>query len=1528
MHNSQTNTHNPKYSGLSEPDFERSACGLGVVADITGKKSHSIIRHAMTVLGNLEHRGATGADPLTGDGAGILIQMPHAFMKQTAESMEIQIPGAGEYAVGMFFMPQNPQIRSEAIRIFNRECQRGGLEIIGWRKVPVSTDAIGKVAASTMPCIMQCFIVVSEVSGRISEDDLERKLYLIRKRTENAVSDAWKLSPPKDPQDDFYICSLSARTLVYKGLLLASQVSKFYQDLESPKMESAFGIIHSRFSTNTLGAWKLAHPYRFLAHNGEINTLRGNLNWTSARENTLASDLFGEDIKDIRPVCERGASDTASLDNCFELLCMSGRTIAHTAAMVIPAAWFGHESMPQHVKDFYEYHSCIMEPWDGPAMIVFTDGRMLGATLDRNGLRPFRYYLTKDGLLVMASEAGVLPIEPERIALKERLAPGRMFLVDFDDKRIVPYEEIINGLASRRPYGEWLAKKRFTLDDMPEPKSTQGIDLDTLVTRQAAFGYTEEDLKILLEPMMKKSASQPVGSMGNDAPLAVLSDRPQPLFHYFKQLFAQVSNPPLDAIREKLVTQMAVPIGRRQNLLAETQEHCNILRIDHPIMRNAELARIKDSEIPTIKAHTIPTLFSAADGLDGLTQSMKRICEEAKKAINEGCSVLILSDRGITAEKAYIPILLATSAIHHYLIRMQIRNMADVIVESGEPREVHHFATLFGYGASAINPYLAFETLAGIRQRSRAESEDPLPEQNEAEEFYRKTAETGVLKTISKMGISTLQGYIGAQQFEALGLSSDLVNEYFTWSSSRIGGIGLKEIAEDVLANHSRAFLEHEVPGNLKLDVSGLYLWRGSGERHGWNPNTVALLQDATTRNDWQTYLRFEDAADSEPDGPITIRGLLDIDYGDSSVPLEEVEPASSIVRRFATGAISLGSISREAHETLAIAMNRIGARSNTGEGGEDPERYIPDENGDSRNSSVKQVASGRFGVTATYLANAKDIQIKMAQGAKPGEGGEIPGHKISEYIASIRKTTPGVELISPPPHHDIYSIEDLAQLIHDLKNVNPAARIHVKLVSEVGVGIIAAGVSKGKGDVVLISGDSGGTGASPLSSIIHAGLPWELGVAETQQTLVENGLRDRITVQTDGQMKTGRDAVIAALLGAEEWGIATAALVSMGCIMLRKCHLNTCSAGIATQDPDLRRRFAGTPDAVINYFTFISESMRLHMSRLGFRTVDEMIGRVDRLRQKENITHFKAKHLNFSRILKQPKVYPGDHLHLRREQDHRLDEALDHKLIEKARPAIYLGANVSFEMPIRNVNRTTGAMLSGLIAKNYGEAGLKDGSVKVLFRGSAGQSFGAFLVNGVEFRLVGDSNDYFAKGLSGGRIIVTPPEAAVFTPEENIIIGNVALYGATGGEVYVRGRGGERFCVRNSSAKAVIEGIGDHGCEYMTGGRVVVLGTTGRNFAAGMSGGIAYVWDYDGTFVSKFNPEMADIEDVAPSSESEVELHGMIENHLHYTGSSLAAGILMDWKVSLHHFRKIMPRDYARIIQTRIDQMEIALHG
>ena len=1492
--------------GLYDPQNEHDSCGVGVVADIKGVKSHDIIEKALQVLINLGHRGACGSDPRTGDGAGILFQTPHPFFAKVCDQLGITLPPPGDYGVGMVFLPQDSAQRERCQRIFESVVREEGQILLGWRDVPVDSTAIGNHARDVQPYIRQIFIGRGRQTQ--DEDHFERKLYVIQSRVEKAIH-----SSDMADAEAFYISSLFTSRIVYKGLLMADQITSFYRDLTDPDVVTCLALVHSRFSTNTLGSWKLAHPYRFVAHNGEINTLRGNVNWMVARQAMFSSPLFGSDMQKLFPVITAGQSDTACMDNALQLLLSTGRSLAHCMMMLIPEAWGRHIEMSPEKRDFYEYHSSFMEPWDGPALLAFTDGVRLGAILDRNGLRPFRYLVTKDDLLVMASEVGVLDIPPEDIRFKARLQPGQMFLVDPSQGRIIDDEEIKRELSQRQPYGKWLAENKTTLEQLPEPSSVHPADDGNLLERQQAFGYTLEDLRVILEPMASTGA-EPVGSMGNDAPLAVLSDKPQLVFSYFKQLFAQVTNPPLDAIREELVTSTESFIGCQQNLFEETPGHCHQLQLREPIVTNLELEKIRHIDAGGIASVTLPMLFPVANGTGSLEGALEGLCRRASKAVADGYGIIILSDRGVDRQHAAIPSLLATSAVHHHLIREGSRTRVGLVVESGEPREVAHFALLIGYGAGAVNPYLAFATTEDLARQ------DYLPDGLDAqiaEKNYIKAVHKGVVKVMSKMGISTIQGYRGAQIFEAVGLSQQVVDRYFTWTSSRVGGIGLDVIEEEARRRRSRAYPERKVSASPDLDGGGAYLWRRDGEYHMFNPDSIAGLQDAVRAESYETYKQFADLINGEDQQLATLRSLLEFKSVDEPIPIEDVEPAKEIVKRFATGAISLGSISREAHETLAIAMNRIGARSNTGEGGEDYRRFTPDANGDSRNSAMKQVASGRFGVTSNYLINAKDLQIKMAQGSKPGEGGQLPGQKVDEYIGWVRNSTPGVELISPPPHHDIYSIEDLAQLIYDLKYTNPQARIHVKLVAEMGVGTVAAGVSKGHGDVVLISGDSGGTGASPESSIKHAGLPWELGVAETQQVLVMNDLRGRIVVQTDGQLKTGRDVAIACLLGAEEFGFSTAPLITLGCIMLRKCHLNTCSVGIATQDPELRKKFAGQPEHLINYFFFIAEHLREIMAQLGFRTVNEMVGRVDKLETRKAIDHWKARGLDLTNLLHKPEVPDWVATHHYQEQDHGLDKALDHKLIELAKDAVENKTPVSIQLPIRNAQRTVGAMLSGEISKRYGEDGLPDDTIRIRFTGSAGQSFGAFLAKGVSVTLEGDANDYLAKGLSGGHIVVHPPEASSFTPEENIIVGNVVLYGATGGKVFIRGVAGERFAVRNSGARAVVEGVGDHGCEYMTQGVVVVLGPTGRNFAAGMSGGFAYVLDEDGGFRRRCNQEMVDLEPVT-GGEDLATLRDLVQEHFHRTESAKARMVLEAWDEMVPRFVKIFPRDYRRILEER----------
>jgi glutamate synthase domain-containing protein 2/glutamate synthase domain-containing protein 1/glutamate synthase domain-containing protein 3 len=1492
--------------GLYDPSQEHDACGVGLVANIKGDRSHKIIEQGIEVLINLGHRGACGADPRTGDGAGILIQLPHEFFHREAALHDIDLPHAGEYAVGMTFLPQEQHQRHRCETIIEQASEDEGMRFLGWRDVPVNPDAIGVLAAQVMPRIRQFF--VQRPRDIDTDEAFERKLFVLRKVIYNTI-----MATDIVDKDDFYICSLSSRTIVYKGLLVADQIEPFYHDLSHESMASAFALVHSRFSTNTLGTWKLAHPYRYVIHNGEINTLRGNINWMAARESMFESEELGDDVKKLLPIiATSGQSDTASFDNALELLLATGRSLPHSLLMLIPEAWADHIPMDPAKRAFYEYHSCLMEPWDGPALIIGTDGSQVCAILDRNGLRPCRYLVTTDGLLVMASETGVLDVPPEKVLFKRRIQPGRMFLLDTKEGRLIDDAEIKGKLVSRRPYGLWLAEQKVSMADLPAPLQVAGFDDELLLARQRAYGYTVEDLDITLEPMATNGA-EPVGSMGNDAPIAVLSDMNPLLFNYFKQLFAQVSNPPLDAIREELVTSLETFIGAERNLFAETPEHAHQLRLKEPFLTNEELAKIRELDRGKLRSRTLSTLFDAASPKGSMRDAVARLCAEASQAVKDGVSILILSDRSNGPDKLAIPSLLAVASVHHHLIREGTRTKVGIVVESAEPREVHHMAVLIGYGAGAVNPYLAFETLNDMCRRGMMTK--PI-DYHTAEKNYVKALHKGVLKVMSKMGISTLQSYRGAQIFEAVGLKQDFVDAYFTWTPSRIGGIGIEEIEAETRARHEYAYPDREIAGMAELKPGGYYQWRRDGEYHMYNPDTISLLQYSTRSNSFDSFQQFSALVDAESRRLCTIRGLLDFKPA-NAISIDEVEPAAEIVKRFATGAMSLGSISRNAHETLAIAMNRIGARSNTGEGGEDYHRYKPDPNGDQRNSAIKQVASGRFGVTINYLAHAHDLQIKMAQGSKPGEGGQLPGHKVDEYIGWVRHTMPGVELISPPPHHDIYSIEDLAQLIHDLKNSNPAARIHVKLVSEFGVGTIAAGVSKGHGDVVLISGDSGGTGASPESSIKNAGLPWELGVAEAQQVLVGNDLRGRIVVQTDGQLKTGRDVAIACLLGAEEFGFAQAPLVVLGCIMLRKCHLNTCSVGIATQDPDLIARFAGQPEHVINYFFFVAEELRAIMAQLGFRTVNEMVGRVDMLDGRAAIEHWKARGLDFSNLLHRPNVPAGVATYCQEAQDHGLENALDHQLIAMSREAIEAGAPVQIDMKIRNSNRTVGAMLSNQVAQRYGEDGLPHDTIRVNFKGSAGQSFAAFLARGITMNIEGDANDYFGKGLSGGKVIIRPPKVSSFDPEQNILVGNVVLYGATDGKMFIRGIAGERFAVRNSGAQAVVEGVGDHGCEYMTGGRVVVLGPTGRNFAAGMSGGEAYVLDEHGAFRSLCNQEMVDLESVE-SETDEIALRELLEEHRQATGSVNAGRVLDNWHEMLPKFVKVMPRDYKRVLAER----------
>lgn len=1505
--------------GLYRPEFEHAACGVGVVANTKGVSSHDVIERGIEVLANLAHRGAAGADPETGDGAGILTQVPDAFLRRESTALGLELPPLYEYAVGMTFLPRDDADRGRCERSIEDVVASEGQIFLGWRDVPVDSSSIGYVARDCQPVIRQFF--VGKGKNIPDEAAFDRKLYVIRKIIEGEA----ETTSLKEP-DEFYVCSLSPKVIVYKGLLMAYQVMDFYKDLSDPAMTSSFALVHSRFSTNTLGSWKLAHPYRYLVHNGEINTVRGNTNWMMAREKSMSSPEFGDDLQKLFPVIPPSQSDTASLDNAYELMLHTGRPLHHVMMSLMPEATGERVQMSQEKRDFYEYHACMMEPWDGPALVAFTDGTRIGAVLDRNGLRPFRYIVTDDDMLVMASETGVVKTDPGKVLYRQRIYPGRMFLLDPERGGIVDDETIKHELSSAQPYGEWLKQNMVYLRDLADAGGHhEQMNSQELVDLQQAFGYTQEDLRMLLEPMALNGV-EPTGSMGNDVPLAALSDQPQPLFRYFKQMFAQVSNPPLDGIREELVTSIDVRLGAQQNIFDETPAHARQLKLDGPLLTDEELAKVKAIDAEGIKAVTLSTLFRVDTDEGEIERAMDALAVSVDEALASGASIIILSDRGVDAQHAPIPSLLAASGIHHHLIRNGTRTKVGLVVESGEPRETPHLAALIGYGANAVNPYLAFQALGQLVEDGAFPARIDF---ETAQKNYIKASYKGLVKVTAKMGISTIHSYHGAQIFEAVGLSQRLVDQYFTWTPSRIGGIDLEVIEDDARKWHGDAFPEADVPANPDLPSGGFYSWRRDGEYHMWNPDTVAKLQYAAQMNDEPSYRSFAELANTYEQRACTIRGLLSFREDNVPIDISEVEPASEIVKRFATGAISLGSISREAHESLAIAMNRIGARSNSGEGGEDYHRYVPDANGDRRVSAIKQVASGRFGVTTNYLVNATDLQIKMAQGAKPGEGGQLPGHKVDQYIGWVRHSTPGVELISPPPHHDIYSIEDLAQLIHDLKNVNSEARIHVKLVAEVGVGTIAAGVSKAHGDVVLISGDTGGTGASPESSIKYAGLPWELGLAEAQQVLVANDLRGRIVVQTDGQIKTGRDVAVALLLGADEVGIATASLVTQGCIMLRKCHLNTCSVGIATQDPELRQRFSGDPQHLINYFMFVAQDLREIMASLGFRTVAEMIGRADKLQTAEAVSFWKkTRDIDLSPLLALADVPDTVARHNVITQDHGLDKALDQELIERSRKAIAHKVPIEFSLPINNSNRTVGAMLSGRIAKQYGEEGLPLDTIQANFTGSAGQSFAAFLVKGVNFSLEGDSNDYFGKGMSGGRIVVVPPREAKYIPEENVIIGNVALYGATGGEVFIHGLGGERFGVRNSGALAVIEGIGDHGCEYMTNGRVVILGGVGRNFAAGMSGGLAYVLDEAGTFESQCNKEMVDLESVVNPDDID-ELRDLIRKHFKYTGSANAKRVLGNWDQLLSKFVKVYPRDYRRVVdaQKRAKQ-ELATSG
>jgi glutamate synthase (NADPH/NADH) large chain/glutamate synthase (ferredoxin) len=1484
--------------GLYDPTYEHDACGVAFVARLDRQVSHETVERAIVALENLEHRGAAGADPNTGDGAGILLALPDEFLRGVVGA---ELPPAGAYGVCVCFLPRDETRRAELEKLLEDTVAAEGQRVVAWRDVPVDKDYVGITANLYAPYVKQLFVAASDELAA-DQDAFERKLYVIRRVAEIAAG------------PDLVIPSFSSRTIVYKGMLTAPQLPGYYPDLNDARTATQFALVHSRFSTNTFPSWELAHPYRMIAHNGEINTLRGNINWMRARESQLASELFGDDLHKVLPVVRPGGSDSATFDNVLELLVLAGRSVPHAVMMMIPEAYEGREDLPDHVKGFYAFHSCLMEPWDGPAAVAFTDGRVIGATLDRNGLRPGRWLETKDGWVVLGSETGVMDEPAANVARKGRLQPGKLFLVDLEAGRIVDDAEVKRSVAGRQPYGEWFEQGIVHLADLPEPAPADPPS-EPLRARQLAFGYSQEDLRVLLAPTAAR-AEEPIGSMGNDLALAVLSDREPPLFSYFKQLFAQVTNPPIDPIREAIVMSVATGVGSERNLFDESPEHARQLAMQTPILRTRELEKLRQVSSDIFAARTLDITWPVAEGPAGMAAALDRVCAEADAALAGGVNILILSDRALSSERAPIPSLLAVAAVHHHLVREGTRLQAGLVLESGEPREVHHFATLIGYGASAINPYVMFETLDALVAEGRIHDVDD-PEV--AQKNVVKGIAKGLLKTISKMGISTIQSYNGAQIFEAVGLASELVERHFTGTASRIGGVGIDVLAQEALARHERAFPR---PEDL-LPVGGVYAWRRDGEHHMWNPETIALLQHSVRHGGRPTYDEYAKLVNEDAARRATLRGLLKFRElpEEEWLPLEEIEPAASIVKRFATGAMSLGSLSREAHETLAIAMNRIGGRSNTGEGGEDPVRYTPDPNGDLRRSAIKQVASGRFGVNINYLVNADELQIKMAQGAKPGEGGQLPGHKVDRYIGSIRFTTPGVGLISPPPHHDIYSIEDLKQLIYDLRCGNPGARISVKLVSEIGVGTVAAGVAKANSDHVLISGHDGGTGASPLSSIQSAGVPWEIGLAETQQTLVLNDLRSRIWVQTDGQIKTGRDVVVAALLGADEMGFSTAPLIATGCIMMRACHLNTCPVGVATQDPELRKRFKGQPEHVVNFFFFVAEEAREIMRRLGVRRFDDLIGRVDLLQADAAIEHWKARGVDLTHVLRMPDVPADAPLRRCRPQDSPLPGALDWRLIEAAKEAIDNRRPVSGEFAIRNVNRTVGGLLSSAVTAVHGARGLPPETVRFTLRGSAGQSFGAWLAPGVELTLIGDANDYTGKGLSGGVLAVRPPEDASFRAEENVIIGNTVLYGATAGRAFFRGLAGERFAVRNSGASAVVEGVGDHGCEYMTGGRAVVLGPTGRNFAAGMSGGVAYVLDQDGTFASRCNMGLVGFEELSEADEA--ELLELVEEHHLRTQSPVAYRVLSQWEAILPRFVKVMPHDYKRALRELAEAAE-----
>ena len=1489
-----------KTQGMYDPAFEHDACGMGFVADIKGRKSRSIIDKGLDILKNLEHRGAVGADPETGDGSGILIQMPDEFIRKAAAEKKIKLPPERRYGVGMMFLPQDPTLRKAVENIVEKIVIDENQIFLGWRDVPVDPSVPGKGAQKTQPFIRQCFVGANKSIDM--QDEFERKLYMIRRVIDHRV----RVELDQD-RSQYYVPSFSSKVLVYKGMLLAPQLTAYYKDLSDKDMKSAMTMLHLRFSTNTFPTWDLAHPFRMIAHNGEINTLRGNKNWMRAREAVMESPYFGKDLKRMLPVIMEGQSDSATFDSVLELLVMTGRSLPHAMMMMIPEAWSKNDLMDPDRKAFYEYHATMMEPWDGPAAMVFTDGNIIGATLDRNGLRPSRYVVTKDGLVVLTSEAGTFSVDAENVAKKGKLQPGRMFILDLKQGRIVEDEEVKKEIATKKPYRKWVNDNMINLSHLPTPDAIYNADFETLHMRQRIFGYTKEDLFEVILPMATKG-EEAVGSMGSDASLAVLSEKPQMLFRYFKQLFAQVTNPPIDAIREELVMELTTYVGPEQNLLSETPLHAHRLELEHPLLSNSQMEKIRNIAKGHFKSITIPLLFNPSVR-HNMRERMDQICNEAVEAVKSGISLIILSDKGVDRNCAAIPSLLATAGVHHALIRAGLRTKTGIIVESGEPREVHHFGLLCGYGANAINPYVAYETLAYLTENGFVAD---VKDYGQAKKNYVKAVSKGLFKIFSKMGISTLQSYCGAQIFEAVGLDSEIVENYFTGTPTRVEGLSLEMLEEETIKRHVHA-LDPQIDQST-LDVGGLYHYRKDGEVHLWNPLTISKLQVSTWHSDYKSFKEYTELINNQNKKRVTLRSLYELDTSGKRIPIEDVEPAKEIVKRFATGAMSFGSISREVHTSLAIAMNRIGGKSNTGEGGEEPDRFKRLPNGDSMRSAIKQVASARFGVTAEYLVNADELQIKMAQGAKPGEGGQLPGHKVSKDIAKVRYSIPGVTLISPPPHHDIYSIEDLKQLIFDLKNINSRARISVKLVSESGVGTIAAGVAKAHADHILISGHDGGTGASPISSIQYAGTPWELGLSEAHQTLVLNGLRDRVYLATDGQMKTGRDVVIAALLGADEFGFSTAPLVTQGCIMMRKCHLNTCPVGVATQDPVLRKKFHGKPEYLVNFMFYIAEEVREYMASMGFKTFNEMIGKTEKLVPVRLNDHWKARGLDLSKPLFKPTALHETNSYRTRGQDHGLENQIDHELIKLSEPALENGTLVQIKRRIRNINRTVGTMLSGEIAKRYGDAGMPEGTIKIELRGTAGQSFGAFLARGIELNLTGESNDYTGKGLSGGRLIVKVPPEVTFDPAENIIIGNTCLYGATSGEAYINGVAGERFAVRNSGAYAVIEGVGDHGCEYMTGGRVVVIGKIGRNFAAGMSGGIAYIWDPNKIAEKYINHGMVDVEYLI-YDEDMAEVYNMVQKHFDHTGSKRAEHILQNWSTEKDNFWKIIPDEYRKAL-------------